>query len=533
MIDFKLDGPCGSKGKTRLRIVGIGQAGIAALDHILLQGPADFDLCALDCDQLTLDASLVRDKVLLGRELTRGLGCGGDIELARDVVEADAEIWGGAGKHCDYVIIVAGLGGAIGTTLAPELVKRAQREEAKAIVLAHLPLRFEGRHRRDRAEKALSKLRATADAVLVLSGERLLAMPEAERNFRHSFQHINRAAGQAVEALSQILCKSGLIQLSFADIRSLYGRYSGTEVLENCWSATAEITASEGLDILVDQLLTHPLLPDDAWELADHALVCVSGGRDTSLTDVQEVLIELQGRLPEGFPIATGATLEEHLGGRLRLSLLLAATRTPAAASKPLPSETPAFHVLPPPEKDQGPSPAPPELLADTVPLPVLPLVTDPVASMPAGFIPKKPAKVAKPLAAAALAVPTPPCQTQKIKLPNYYKQNLAPVDHDQEAKGRAAAGAHPPASLPADEPATACAAPSSASVDHSPPPPAQPNKAGKRDRKGKFHAKQEELPFDAAAADRGRFDKAEETIHNGENLDLPTFRRRRLEIRL
>jgi hypothetical protein len=65
------------------------------------------------------------------------------------------------------------------------------------------------------------------------------------------------------------------------------------------------------------------------------------------------------------------------------------------------------------------------------------------------------------------------------------------------------------------------------------PAPKLVANGAGKRDRKGKFHAKQEELPFDAATADRGRFDKAEETIHNGENLDLPTFRRRRLEIRL
>jgi cell division protein FtsZ len=446
MIEIKQDGPFGypknESQPARLRIIGLGQTGVNALDKIVMHGHETHDIWVIDTDQQALDGSVVKEKILLGSDLTHGMGCGGDAEQAEEVAAASESQLSYAVSGCDYVIITLGLGGGTGTALAPDLVRLAQKEKAKVIVLATLPFSFEGRRRQAQAQETLKELRSRADAVLVFANDRLVGLVPETPNVRHSFHLLNQVMAQAIETLAQILCKRALIQLTFADVRSLFARYTGIEALENCWAGAHEVQTGEGPEALVHGLMNGPFFTNAVWEEADHALISLTGGHDLSLAEVQEVLGKLQQQFPPHFTIATGANLDENSEGTLRLTMLLAKTKMPANAGKT--------------RVKVAPQPATRKKINEK---PAAPAVEE--------------------LALEEEAAPAPPADAMEALMGD----------------------------------------------------PAPLAKAGKSGRARKHLAKQEELPFEASH--RGRFEKSLETIYRGENLDQPTFRRRKLQIRL
>jgi cell division protein FtsZ len=293
---------------------------------------------------------------------------------------------------------------------------------------------------------------------------------------------MHQVMAQAAQALAQIVGKRGLVQLSFADVRSLYGRYAGSEALENCWSAHVEGDIHDRSEDLVEQLLAGPLLADEAvWKHIDHAVAVVSGTRGLGLSDVQELVAALKDRLPTNLSLVTSACLEEDGHDKVRLTLLLAMT-------------TPTLPVEPPVEKKpEARKPARTKTQALTPVTPAKPAA--PVAKTPAVAEKPKPAVVAKP--AITKKAPGP----KNIPAPSVSGPIELPELIEEEAP------AEPVVPVPI------LASAQSASTTR------------------KFIAKQEEMQFDLPT--RGRFEKTEETIYNGENLDLPTFRRRGLAIRL
>lgn len=457
MIEFTMDGPLDHSGKksgNRLRLVGLGQAGIGALDQIVMYGMDRYDMLVVDTDTQTLEGSVVKQRLLVGADVTRGLGCGGDHEVAAEIARSCGDQLAEAVNGCDHLILSVGLGGATACMLAPELVIQASKQNIRTIVVATMPFSFESRRRQGMAQKALERLRHCADSVLVFANDRITALPQASGNIRQGFHVINQLAGHSIEALAQMLSKPGLIQLSFADVRSLYGRFTNNAVIENCWAGWSEVSSAKEITRMVDQALSSPLFSDEVWSQADHAMVCLSGGRDLSLVQVQNMLAELQKRLPADFPIATGATLEESCKGKLRLTVLLARTVAPAI---------PVTETVAEPELER--------MVHDTVPLPN-------VVAM----------------------------------------QAVTELQDDEDAESQMEEESVEEEVLPSfrGQPVKA----NDASV-------VIPNKGKSK----KYIAKQEELSFDASH--RGRFEKAIETIYKGENLDQPTFRRRKLAIRL
>lgn len=452
MIEFSADGPLGNdneKPATRLRIIGLGHAGISALDQIVMHGMDRYDLLVMDTDQQTLDGSVVKEKILLGAECTRGMGCGGDHDMASEVVAASEDLLKEAVSGCDHLILSVGLGGATACMVGPELVIAAAKQKVRTLVVATMPFSFESRRRQNMARKALERLRCSADSVLVFANDRITTLPQASSHIRQGFHVINQLTGHSIEAVAQILSKPGLIQLSFADVRSLYGRFTNNAVIENCWAGWSEVSHAKDVTRMVDEALSSPLFTDEVWEQADHALVCLSGGRDLSLVQVQAMLAELQKRMPSDFPIATGATLEETCKGKLRLTVLLARTKAPALPAVEVAEEEPQR-----------------KMVHDTVPLPkIVPLSYN-----------DEPA------------------------------EELAETEAEEEDLAANPRGMAKQAN--------------DASVVM--PRPGKPKK---------YIAKQEELQFDASH--RGRFEKSIETIYQGENLDQPTFRRRKLAIRV
>jgi cell division protein FtsZ len=487
MIEFTPDGPFAEKADQlfpgRVRVLGLGQTGAAVCDQLVLHGRPNQDLWVFDSDQLTIEGSVVPNRHLLGRSLVHGLGCSGDIDLAREIVALEEARLAPVAKGCDFLILVLGLAGSTGVALAERLVELGHESGAKVIVIGVQPFAFEGPSRRERSIQAIADLRAEADSVLVLAHDRIADNPATIKNIRHGFHLMHQLMSQTAQALSQIVCKRGLIQLSFADVRSLYGRYAGSEVLENCWAAHVEGDLHDRAEELVTELLNTPLLSDESiWKRVDHAIVAVSGTCDLGLADVQEMVSLLKERLPVNVPIATSASLDEESNENVRMTVLLATT-APARMSVP---EIAAVLENPAPKKKSRPK-------ADTVPLPHVKAKAKPqpepepepvVAEAP----PKKPAPPRK-------AAPVPPPAPVTVETHTIADEELMPISE-----------------MEAETPLS----------DATPAPLESPRR---------YVAKQEEMSFEGPP--RGRFEKTHETMYRGENLDQPTFRRRGLKIKV
>jgi cell division protein FtsZ len=480
MIEFTADGPfSASKADPlfpdRVRIIGLGQTGAAVCDQIVLHGRPGQDIWVFDTDQQTVEASVVPNRHLLGEATVHGLGCSGDLDLAREIVRLEAPRLAETMHGCDFVILVVALASSTGMALAEHLTQLGRHSGAKVIAMGVQPFSFEGWAKRERSIAAIATLRAECDSVLVLAHDRLDSNPNAPRNIRHSFHLMHQLMAQGVQALAQVVCKRGLIQLSFADVRSLYGRYQGTEALENCWIAHVDGDIHDTTGELVERLFNNPLLADESiWKLIDHAIVAVSGTRDLGLSDVQEMVGAFQERIETDIAIATSAALDDEQHDRVRMTVLLAMT-TPV----PLESKLAAAPVKSSHKK--------PRVLGDTVP----------IAALGA----KKKAAAAAQVIAAEEKVVAKPAKAKTYSTKHRHEP-IPPVPIGDETIDELPSAGVP---LPDEEP--------------------------DETRSSRYvEARQEEMQFEPT---RGRFEKTAETIYRGENLDQPTFRRRRLAIRL
>jgi len=511
MIEFTPDGPFSEKANQlfpgRVRVLGLGQTGAAVCDQLVLHGRPQQDLWVFDSDQSSIEGSVVPNRRLLGRALVHGLGCGGDVDLAREIVAIEEASLANVANACDFLILVLGLSGGTGVALAEHFIALGHEAGAKVIVVGVQPFAFEGIARRERAIQAIADLRAEADSVLVMASDRIADDPATQRNIRHGFHLMHQQLAHTVQALSQVVCKRGLIQLSFADVRALYARYTGSEVLENCWVAHVNGDTGDRTEDLVAELLNAPMLTDESvWKRVDHAIVAVSGSRHLGLAEVQELVSLFKDRLPVAVPIATSASLDEDNSENVRMTVLLATT-APARLSVP---ELAANFEKPPRKK---------KISSDTVQLPALP-VQEPAAAVEVEKAPAPPAD--PPVVLPAKKVSRKPMPAA----PPAPVEPLVPAAEEIEAAAEEEIERHPvPAIVPDPE-----LEPEPAAIDDEagePEPP--PVTVSMRSRR--FEAKQEEMQFESAP--RGRFEKTHETIYRGENLDQPTFRRRGLKIRV
>ena len=480
MIEITPDSPFSEKADKlfpgRVRILGLGQTGAAVCDQLVLHGRPAQDLWVFDSDQLTIEGSVVPNRHLLGHGLVRGLGAGGDIALAREIVALEEERLVPVSLGCDFLILVLGLGGSTGVALAERFIEWGHEAGAKVVVVGVQPFAFEGVARRERAIEAIADLRAEADSVLVLAHDRIAENPATVKNIRHGFHLMHQLLAETVQALGQIVCKRGLIQLSFADVRSLYGRYAGSEVLENCWVAHVEGDIHDPTEDLITELLACPLLSDESvWKRVDHAIVAVSGTCDLGLSEVQELVGAFKERLPVNVPISTSASLDEESHEKVRMTVLLAMT-APARMSVP---EIVAASEHPAPAKKPRPS-------SKTMPLSGVKAKLE----APAAEISPKKIKPPKPT--------SPPVPITV--------ENHTITEEEEELVPLSAIEADPE------------------------PPPTAPGPVSARPSR-RFEAKQEEMEFEGPP--RGRFEKTHETMYRGENLDQPTYRRRGLKIRV
>ncbi len=460
-----------------IKIIGVGGAGANALDRIVLDGMEHAEMIAVNTDVQSLASSVATRKVQLGREITRGLGAGGDPELGYNAAQESADELREAMQGARMVFVCAGLGGGTGSGAAPCVVQMAHETGALVVAFATLPFAFEGKRRTAQATEALQELQRVSDAVVCFENDRMgdIVLPRA--GIHQAFAVADTTISQSVRAIINVVRRPGLIQIGFDELLSAL-RGQNSRCLFGFGESDSDNRAHEALALA----LKNPLM-NRGKTLTDArcVLVQISGGPGMTLTEVEIVMQELNRHVEDHTQILFGTSVDGKMGNRLSVTLISSlSTEGPA---QPAPIRT---AKIPAREK---------RVEAQTA--------VEPVSPPPA-------TEYATPVIPEGVEVSFPEQEAEaRINQPEAEKEEpITEIAPPLVRKERKAA----PAKNPERAPESA---------------PAKPSPA----KKDKFvQARQEVMQFEPVT--RGRFEKSEPTIVEGQDLDIPTYLRKNVRVK-
>ncbi len=320
--------PASSHHKIRIRLFGVGGAGLNAVTHIAREREqqerllSSLDLVAVNTDVQALDNALASEKVQIGAHITHGLGAGGDPEQGARAAQHDAQLLESLCRDVDVVFLIAGLGGGTGTGAAVVLARLAKQQGALVLAFVTLPFGFEGERRRQQAMTGLEQLKTHADAVICIPNDRLYKVVGDQAGVVEAFEHGHNFMATGVRAVWQLLARKGLINLDFGDLRATLGAKHSDGMLSH-GEAAGDDRAREA----VKAMLENPLFDGhETLSRSESVLVSILGGPDMSLGDVQKVMEPITRQAPKAH-IIMGAAVEDSYTGRLAVTVI-AATQT-------------------------------------------------------------------------------------------------------------------------------------------------------------------------------------------------------------
>lgn len=371
MIPYSRD-PRQTIPSSAVKIIGLGGAGANMLERIALDGMEGSELIALNTDVRTLGASLAKEKIQLGINLTKGLGAGGDPELGHQAVLEAEDAIRAAVKGRRIVFLCTGLGGGTGSGAAPIVTRIAREEGAFVVVFATMPFAFEGKRRRDQAETALNELAVLSNALVTFDNNRMGELVLAKQGIHEAFIAADHMISESIKAVIRLVVRPGLINVGLDDLMSAL-RTNRSRCLFGSGIAEGKDRASKALrNALASPLLDQGTLLKDAQTV----LVHLCGGEDLTLFEIELLMQRLQKFVPESAHVLFGAAIDPAMGESLSLTLISALPEdslamapreslTQAASDSPLHDSLqratlPAAAKVFVPEPEPEPAPAPP-----------------------------------------------------------------------------------------------------------------------------------------------------------------------------
>lgn len=303
----------------RVKVIGIGGAGCNVLDRIALHERIDEgELLALNTDIRDLVSSVAQDKVQLGKQLTQGLGAGGDPELGEEAAqEATNEIKESL-KNKSLVFICAGLGGGTGSGAAPIVAKLAKEAGAFVVGFVMMPFSFEGRRRLQQADNALSEMEKCTDALMTFENDRMGGLVVPKEGIQQAFAAADQIIGQSVGAIIKLVAQPGLIRIGMDDLLTALKNES-SRCLFGYGQASGDNRAQEALKAA----LKNPLL--DKGQMLNHSsslIAYISGGESTTLFEVELLMNELSKYVNDDAHILFGVSSDQKQGDNLSLTII-------------------------------------------------------------------------------------------------------------------------------------------------------------------------------------------------------------------
>jgi cell division protein FtsZ len=319
----------------RIKVIGIGGGGSNAVNRMIEAGIEGIEFLVANTDLQALKRSRAPIKIQLGGRLTKGLGAGADPGVGREAALEDTDKIIEVLEGADMVFVTTGLGGGTGTGGAPIIASLATELDALTVAVVTKPFHFEGRRRMQQAEQGLRELRECVDTVMTIPNERLLQTFERGVSLSDSFRVADDVLRQAVQGISDLITVPGLINLDFADVKSIM---SGMGMaLMGAGRASGENRAIEA----TQQAISSPLLEEATIQGAKGVLINITGGPDLTLFEVNAASSIIRESADEDANIIFGAVIDENLGDEMRITVIATGFQresvSAAAASMPAP----------------------------------------------------------------------------------------------------------------------------------------------------------------------------------------------------
>lgn len=341
-MSLKLQLPKLIDAKPRLTVIGVGGAGCNAINNMIAAGLQGVEFVVANTDAQCLAASSAEHRIQLGANLTEGLGAGSKPEIGEAAAEeAIEEIRTHiAGAH--MVFIAAGMGGGTGTGAASVIARASREMGALTVGIVTKPFQFEGARRMRSAEAGVNALRQHVDTLIVIPNQNLFRIANERTTFAEAFVLADQVLYSGVACIVDLVLKEGLINLDFADVRTVMSGM-GTAMM-----GTGEASGDRRAILAAEEAIANPLLDDVSLKGARGLLLSITGGRDLTLYEVDEAASRVREEVDPDCNIIVGATFDDNLGERVRVSIVASGMKRVGETSNPMaPAIAPAPHAVP------------------------------------------------------------------------------------------------------------------------------------------------------------------------------------------
>ncbi len=313
----------------RIIVVGVGGGGSNAVNRMIENDVQGVEFVVVNTDAQALNLAIADRKFQIGRDLTRGLGAGGNPEVGQHAAEENLSELKELVKGADMVFITCGMGGGTGTGAAPVIAKAAKESGALTVGIITRPFTFEGKRRTDFALRGIAELKANVDTLISVPNDRLLQIVDRTTPMLEAFREADNVLRQGVQGISEIIAVPGLINLDFADVKTVM--HNKGSAIMGIGLGTGENRATEA----AKKAIASPLLENDIDGATD-AIINISGGMDIALFEVDEALRTIRDASTTEINIIYGATINPDLGEDLIVTVIATGFDETNATAKPV-----------------------------------------------------------------------------------------------------------------------------------------------------------------------------------------------------
>ena len=305
-----------SELKPRITVFGVGGAGGNAVNNMIQEGLDGVEFVVANTDAQALAMSSADRRIQMGTNLTEGLGAGSQPKIgAAAAQEAQAEILDySAGSH--MVFITAGMGGGTGTGAAPVIAQLCKEQEILTVAVVTKPFQFEGVRRMEIADEGIEELSKYVDTLIVIPNQNLFRIANEKTTFSDAFAMADQVLLSGVSGITDLMVKEGLINLDFADVKSIM--FGMGKAMMGTGEASGEKRAIEAAEAAI----SNPLLDDVSMKGAQGLLISITGGEDLTLFEVDQVATRIRDEVDKDANIILGATFDANLEGSVKVSVV-------------------------------------------------------------------------------------------------------------------------------------------------------------------------------------------------------------------
>ncbi len=360
--------------RPRITVIGVGGAGGNAIGNMINAKIEGVEFVVVNTDAQALNNSIAENRIQLGPDITQGLGAGARPEVGRAAAEETLQELERALEGVHMCFIAAGMGGGTGTGAAPVIAEAARRKGVLTVGVVTKPFLFEGTRRMRAADAGIEELQKHVDTLIVIPNQNLFLVAKAETTFKEAFQLADEVLQQGVRSITDLMVMPGLINLDFADVRSVMGE------MGKAMMGTGEGEGPNRALEAAERAIANPLLDGVSMQGAKGVIISIIGGDDMKLLEVDEAANHIRELVDPNANIIWGSAFNPDLGGKIRVSVVATGIEQPGEFAQPIDrpvsgglqrgprfpgaASSPSAPPFAPPAPSVAPAPAPEPIIA-------------------------------------------------------------------------------------------------------------------------------------------------------------------------